>query len=188
MKNSQKLAEIVSAANEIQRETLMRFLEGKTIPRVLYSNDCNAGIKAWDVTSVDLIHVVHSQSRPSNKDVQSAQERLDKLKCDPVDADSMNVIIHLCIESERTSTGVPWARLEDKSYGYFVSESDAIEANRKWHEEHDHRLGHFACDYCRKQTPDTQRIVASIWRNGGRENRQFCSSEHASFDQFASEG
>ena len=166
---------------------LERFMVGRPYPVALWSNAANAGVKQWDVTGIDCDHhiVRNWDKRVSNEKVEQARDAVAKLHQLTM-ADPMKVYIR--IRCGDTSAAVPWARLEDGSYGYYATKEAAEEANRLWHQGHDPRPDHFPCDYCRKQTPNSQMVCRRIYVNRGWQDRRFCSADCASYDQFASEG
>jgi len=189
MTNAQKYVAILAEAEAIQAKQLADYLMDKAVPKELYANSGNAGVVTWTVTSVSVIGVLFPEKKPRNERVSHAEVKLAALKAASV-MDPMHVILHLreANPDRKVTTGVPWARLNDRSYGYYPDRAEAEAANKLWHEEHDPRPGHFMCDYCHKQFPEAQKFRATIWRNGGQEVRAFCGNTHASYDQFASEG
>jgi hypothetical protein len=187
MTNLQKFKLLEDEAQRLEADLLAKFMAGNAEPTSLWRNACNAGVEEWAVTEIRCCHEIIKtwSKRPSNDDLARAGAELARLRTRAY-ADPMKVCVH--IKRGDTSGGTPWPRVLDGSYGYHMTREDAEAANRKWHEEHDPRPDHFACNYCRKQAPNSQKVCARIYVNRGWQDREFCSGQCATYDQFASEG
>lgn len=187
MTNLQKFKLLEDEAQRLEADLLAKFMIGKTAPTSLWRNACNAGVEKWAVTEIRCQHEIIKtwSKRPSNDELARARAELARLQA-MTEADPMKTFVH--IKRDNASTGVPWARLLDGSYGYSMTREEAEAINSKWHEDHDPRPDHFACNYCRKQTPNSQKVCARIYVNHGWQDREFCSGQCATYDQFASEG
>lgn len=187
MTNLEKFAQIKAEAQRLEDGLLAKFMADKVAPIALWRHGGNAGVDKWDVTSVRCSHdfICFYGKKMSNEHLERMNAKLERIRARQ-EADPMMVFVH--IKRGDTSAGVPWARLVDGSYGYYATREEAEAVNRKWHEEHDPRPDHFACNYCGKQTPNSQKVCARIFVNRGIQNREFCSSQCATHDQFASEG
>ncbi len=183
MKNKDKWKLLADEIKTHEQRLLAAFLLGKQRPTVLW---VGVTLQEWTVTDVySSQESVWDEPQPTNMQLTRLQEKRDRIAA-LTEADPMKVFISL--KNNTATTGLPWARLADHSYGYYDVKEEAEVFSKKWHADHDPRPGHQPCDYCGKQVADASIFRATIWRNGGQEQRKFCNGTCASHDQMASEG